>query len=369
MNIIAFSLEDETERRRYDELFERCPDAFIQQSTWWAEVIAPLGPDTPIFLLALDGDTPVAGLPLYLYRHNLGNVLISVPQAGPLGGVFCAPEMSAERAIACRLALLTEAVDRAQRHDCLALSLLTDPFHDRREEYQSAVAADYTFENFTQWIDLRTHFSPEGRVLLADYNRRSNLSRNLAKARAAGLRVRLSEDPGEQEKLYQVHLKRHAELGANPLDQRLLQNIARILVPRGKAFFLLVEAESQLASWGVYVHHRNVLDVLRLNMDSAFAASCPNFLNTDESLRIARSRGVIRYNWQSSPSRESGVYRYKQQWGSGESLYYYLTRLFCPPDRLAQLGVETLRGEYPLHFIIPYAAAENDFRPGFYRKT
>jgi len=98
------------------------------------------------------------------------------------------------------------------------------------------------------------------------------------------------------------------------------------------------------------------------------AATCPNFLNTDESLRHSLKLGAWVYNWQSAPSRVSGVYRYKQQWGSHESRYHYVTKLFSSSSYIAALGLDTLRREYPLHFIAPYAAAAEQFAPGFYRK-
>jgi hypothetical protein len=367
MKVRAVQLSD-PDRRIYDELFEACENAFIQQSTYWAEVIAELGPDTAYFLFAEEDGRPIAGLPLYLYRHQFGAVLTSVPQSGPLGGVFVRPGVGQATAAACYQALLQEAVALARANQCIALSVVTNPIDDDLSYYRTELAPEYIFENFTQYISIREHFDAAGKVQLPDYNRRTNLSRNLSKARRAGYRIRHCTDPGEIDALYQVHLKRHAEISAPPIDIRLLRNIALHLVPRGKAFFLVVESDKGVVSWGVYVHHRQTLDVLRLNMDSAAAADCPNFLNTDESLHEARKLGVTCYNWQSAPSRASGVYRYKQQWGSQESKYYYVTKLFCPPSYLEELGVETLKREYQLHFIAPYVASAQKFAPGFYRK-
>lgn len=366
MNVRLIRLSDPA-RADYDRFFATCPGAFLQQSTAWAEVIAGLGPDEPLFLLAEEAGAPVAGLPLYLYTHPRGAVLTSVPQAGPLGGVFLRPGLPAEQSAASYRALLEAAVALAHDHRCLALSLITHPFDNDLPVYQACLQPDYVFENFTQFIVLDEHFGPDGTVRLADYHRRSNLSRNLAKARAAGFRVRPCTDPAEVDALYALHAKRHAEIAAPTLDPRLLRNIATTLVPRGLASFLVLETEAGVASWAVHLRHRDVLDVLRLNMDSAFAASCPNFLNTDASLREARAAGVRIYNWQSAPGRAGGVYRYKQQWGSRESLYYYVTKLFCPPEKLAGFGLDVLRRDYPLHFIAPYAAAPS-FAPGFYRK-
>lgn len=368
MNVRAIRLTD-PERSRYDAFFESCPDAFLQQSTYWAEVIAELGPDTPLFLLAEENGEAIAGLPLYLFEHRLGNVLTSVPQSGPLGGVFLRAGLAPALLDSAYATLLAEAVALARAHRCIALSLITHPFVDDLPRYRAHLQPEYVFENFTQYIDLREHFDAQGGVRLPDYHRRTNLSRNLAKAKRAGYRMRYCSDPAEIDALYQVHLKRHAEIGAPPIDARLLRNIATRLVPRNKAFFLIIESDAGIASWAVYLRHRDVVDVLRLNMDSAAAAHCPNFLNTDVSLARCRELGVRWYNWQSAPSRSSGVHRYKEQWGSVESTYHYVTKLFCRPSYLAELGLETLRHEYPLHFIAPYAAATANFAPGFYRKV
>ena len=368
MQIIAFHLDEAGPRRLYDALFDRCPAAFLQQSTLWAEVIAELGPDTPLFLLALCDGEPIAGLPLYLYEHRLGNVLTSVPQAGPLGGVFHLPDLAPSTREDCFRALLAEAMAQARRHRCVALSIITNPFADDLPQYQRHFAPDYLLENFTQVIDLGTFFGSNGEVRLPDYHRHSNLRRNLDKGRRAALTARCNLRPGELDRLYELHRRRHAEIGAAPLDPRLLRNIAAILVPRRKATFIVVEAAGSVVSWGLYLHHERVMDVLRLNLDSAAMAVGPNFYNTNISLALARDLGVTHYHWQSSPSRESGIYRYKQQWGAREAVYYYATRLLCPVDYLRQLGLATIQTEYPLHFLVPYLAAANGFAPGRYRK-
>ena len=368
MEVISFTLGDVVHRESYDRLFENCPDAFIQQSTYWAEVIAELGPDTPIFLLARQDGEAVAGLPLYLFEHRLGNLLTSVPQAGPLGGPFLHPGLSETQVELAYALLLSTALSIARHHRCIALSLITHPFADDLARYERDLAPTHIFDNFTQVIDLRSHFSPEGAVQLPAYLRRSNLSRNLAKARAANLKTRLSTDPDEIDALYSVHVKRHGELGTPPLDRRLIFNIATKLFPRKKAFFLATESSSGVASWGVYIHHRHNLDVLRLTMDTSFASLGSNYHNTDCSLAHARALGIQRYNWQSSPGRNGGVFRYKQQWGARESVYHYVARLLCPPDYLAGVGVEAIKAEYPLHWIIPYVAAPDGFRPGRYAK-
>ena len=79
----------------YKNFFESCISGLIQQSIYWSEIISPISPDKSYFILTRDSEShkALAGLPLYFYQNNLGNILTSVPHAGPLGGVLILPDL------------------------------------------------------------------------------------------------------------------------------------------------------------------------------------------------------------------------------------------------------------------------------------
>ena len=86
--IHEFYIDDKLLVNRYELLLAACPNAFIQQSIQWSMAIKDEGPDVPIFLLIeLDGEA-IAGMPLYLFKVDWGNIITSIPQPGPIGGVF-----------------------------------------------------------------------------------------------------------------------------------------------------------------------------------------------------------------------------------------------------------------------------------------
>jgi hypothetical protein len=155
-----------------------------------------------------------------------------------------------------------------------------------------------------------------------------------------------------------LHRRRHEAVGATPLDPRLIENIYRVLAPRGKALLLLAKDAERLAAGCLYVLHRKVLDVYAISMDSDYAEHAPNALLADRSQAWAAEHGVAFYNWQSSPSRASGVYAHKQQWGSYEAPYYFVTRLLCPAERLIELGAEAVRSAYAGHYLVPFGFFE-----------
>jgi hypothetical protein len=358
VEVTAARLADTRHRARYDLLFEACPRAFVQQSTWWAEAIAPLGPDEPILVLCADAGEDVAGLPLYLYRHPLGNLLTSVPQAGPLGGIFTRPDLDDERRDAAHRALGEAALALGREHDCLALTLITDPLaKDDLERYRRWLEPTYVLENFTQLVHLD---QPARR----SHGHRNNLNR----ARKAGYTASFAEGLDELRAWHVLHRERHTDLGVAPLDLGLFESLFRSLWPRDKAQLLLVRAGDEIVSGGLYVYHRDVVDVFMLSGASSRLAGGPNFVNTDRSLDWAQKMGALVYNWQGSQSRVSGVYAYKAQWGSVEAPYYFLTRLLAPRERLATIGLAALRAAYAGHYVVPYAVFDQGLDTAYFRK-
>jgi hypothetical protein len=366
MDVVEIDFRDAALAARYDRLFAACPDAFVQQSHSWCEAICRLGPDRPLFLLCHDEGEDVAGLPLYLFEHDLGNVLTSVPQPGPMGGVFCREGLSVERMAEVYGNLLAAAARIAQRHGCMTLSLITNPFADDLPLYERFLQPDFVLENFLQAIDLEKVFSPAGEFL--PVARRNNLSRNLRKSGEAGFTVGLCQLPERLRDWHAIHVQRHTELGATPLSLELFEKLFTVLVPRGQAGLILVEKDGQIASGCLFVYHHRIMDVFMLSVNSAWEEHAPNFANVRFSLDWARSLGVRQYNWQSSTSRAGGVYRFKQQWGSVEYPYYFVTKLFCPIERLRQIGPEGVRRHYPWHYVMPWQAFESDCSARSFRK-
>ena len=357
MDVVEIDFTDRELIDRYDRLFEECPDAFIQQSTHWAEVIKDLGPDRPVFLLCHHGGQDIAGLPLYLYENDLGNILTSVPQPGPLGGIFFKEGLPAGVIDDVYRSLLDRALNLAERFNCITLTIITTPFCNDLDRYERYLSPDFVFENFTQYISL---CQPVHR----SHGHRNNLNR----AKKAGYSVQVCQSLSQLCAWYKIHRERHRELGAPPLEYRLFENIFRVLVPRNKAQLVLVLSQGEIASGGLYIYHKRAMDVFMLSTASKHLNDGANFINTDYSTSWAEELGVQLYNWQSSPSRESGVYHYKRQWGSVEAPFYFVTRLLCEPRRMQKMGLGTLKAQYPWHYVVPYAAFEEGLNKKYFRK-
>ena len=108
-----------------------------------------------------------------------------------------------------------------------------------------------------------------------------------------------------------------------------------------------------MAAGGLYVHHGRVIDALMPSMRTRDAALAPNYLLALHSMRWARGRGLRWYNWQGSPPR-GGVQRFKQQWGSRELEYLFLTWITGDVAPFLACDAARLRRDYGWHYVLPF---------------
>lgn len=354
VHVAALTLQDEALLARYDTFFESCPNAFIQQSTDWARAVAPLGPDQPYFLLCEDDAGPVGGLPLYHFSGPVGGILTSVPQAGPLGGVFLRPGQEDNEAV--YRALFNEATALAQRLDCSILTMITNFLTNDAGIYERCLPADLVFENFTQWIAL-----PDC-VADGHLNISGTVGKIVRSARRKGVLVRRAAG-GDFDVWYDIHCQRHGELDVAPLPRSLLNDLLFQMEGKGKAWLDVVEFKGRIISGCICVRHRNICDAFIMSMDSGFAHLDPNYALTAHILEQLSVTGGAIFNWQSSAARNNGVYNFKKKWCAREAPYSIVSRLLKPIDPFLALGLNGLSKAYTGHYVIPFGLfAEPTYR-------
>jgi hypothetical protein len=73
------------------------------------------------------------------------------------------------------------------------------------------------------------------------------------------------------------------------------------------------------------------------------------------AVRDAAASGLRFWNWEGSPSRDSGVYRFKAKWGSTESAYRIYVRPYVPEEVFRTMGADRLAAEFPNVYVYPHA--------------
>lgn len=353
LKVESVVLGSEDSENAYRDFCERCPQVVAQQTLEWCYTIKDLGPDEPFLLMAKEGEAVVGILPAYLYRSPLGNVLTSVPQPGPLGGVSADPEHPGRKLV--YKALLGAMEEVAREKGCVTMTVITSPFLDDKELYEGCGPWKFTLENFCQTVRLEDFFGTDGVVAHKDYHRKGgNLYRNLHRARRS-MTVRETDDESIIDAWWVIHRERFETIGARPLPKELFERFRRWMIQESKGIFLGAFVDGALVGGGWYIYHGEVMDSYMPSANKEGLAMGANYLLADASLQRAREVGMRFYNWQSSPGRDSGVYRFKAQWGSEDRTYCFLTRVVGDLSTIYKAAEAELREAYPWHYVLPFS--------------
>jgi len=338
----------ESRRDEIDAFFEACPGSFAQQTTAWRDVIAPLGPDEPIFLGCREGGRLAGVLPAYRFEGPLGAILTSVPQPGALGGVAVSPGADAESVYT---ALVAALVGVARDRGCALATVIENPFHPDRALYDRTLRPDFVLENRTLVLDLDHDVEPDGTCLRAS----ENLRRNLRKALSGETVIDETQTEENVGAWHAVHAERHGRIGAAPLPKALFTNALRFMVPRDKArfFFVRLASTGEMIAGGFYLFHGRVIDAFMTALRDEHAPLAPNHLLGAHTIAWAKRRGLRFYNWEPSPP-SGGVDRFKRQWGSRDVAYHYLTRITGDAEAFLRSTPEEISRSYPRHYVLPF---------------
>ena len=66
------------------------------------------------------------------------------------------------------------------------------------------------------------------------------------------------------------------------------------------------------------------------------------------------SRGIKYWNWESSPSKDSGVFKFKKKWGSLDGNYKIYVKLYKEVDFYRKFGQESISNLFPYFFVYPF---------------
>ncbi len=80
----------------------------------------------------------------------------------------------------------------------------------------------------------------------------------------------------------------------------------------------------------------------------------PGTLLIDHACRDALAHGIRYWNWESSPDRGGGVYRFKKKWGSIELPYRVNVVPLASLDPLYALGAEGIAATFPFFYVFPF---------------
>jgi FemAB-related protein (PEP-CTERM system-associated) len=269
----------------------------------WLRAIPEAYGHDPLYLSAEDGDGGRGFLPAFVVRRPLmGSIVSSMPFLDG-GGPSSASAAVGDTLVA---GLIEEArrigAEMVELRSARKLDLAAEPL-----EHKVNLTLSLPADSETLWRQL------DGRV-----------RNQVRKAERSGLSV---ESGGGEllDAFYGVFVARMRELGS-PVHARRF--FAAVLDAFGERARVVVVRKGAATVGGlIALAFKDVLTVPWASCLSRHLGLCPNMLLYWETMRAGCREGLRRFDFGRS-SRGSGTYRFKRQWGAGESpLFWYTVSL------------------------------------------
>jgi len=293
----------------------------------------------------------VVGLATFcLFDGPFGRIVHGNPYMG-YGGCSCDPAGREET-----VAALTEAtLQWAREQGCITATIALPPFSAEVETaYVAAMQPDYRFENFHQYHALDQH-----PLAGLKAKRRGAVKSEIRRARSAGVELALAASGEDVDAWLDIYEARYAEIGATCLPRAYHRGLWATFAPLGRAELVLARLGGELIGGTLFLLGRGIVDYFSTAFRSDTMKLYPATLLLDRWLARYVEAGVGTFNWQSSPSRDTGVYAFKKRWGAREATYPILTRVLADPKPLLARPLAEVRAAYAGHFVLPYSLWED----------
>jgi len=323
-----------------DRLGESAPSVLGYHYPIYRDMLVHIGIGTPFYWGAWSGSQLVGMLPGFLRRAEYGLCYCSLPYFGPNAGVICASD---ERSREIHRSLLTAVLDyMSAQPDALTASFYTPFLFDRFDHYAEFLAQAVVVPKKTLYLDLH---NPTWE---------SKIRYDLNKAEKHGIKVSGKPSANDAETLYEIYRQNCADHGIPLKPKEGIEFLLTNGIDIGRvSCYLALEGEIVVAGLIIIWGPRIVSYYLPCSTARGRSLQA-NTVLIDWGIKEARRRGVRFWNWESSPSIDSGVYKFKKKWGSIESDYGVYIRSFKRKDKLREIGAAGLSSRYPFFFVYPF---------------
>lgn len=299
----------------WSELIDRSPEATPFHTPAWAAVLRDTYGFQPEHIVAFEGTTPVAGIPLF----KVDDRLVGAPFSD-----FCPPLSLADSAGA---HLLDAAKRRVEANGIRSL------------EIRGGAALDLDGAGLLPGDSFIRHIIPLN-LGAQELERRLHDSarRAVRKARKEGITVRISTSAEDVKRFYALNVMTRRKHGLIPQPWAFFRNIQRHHMQGGTGWLLLADYRGLTIAGDLLLACKDKL-VYKFNAsDPRFLGLRPNNLLLHSAIQFGVERGFSQFDLGRCEKDNEGLRRFKLLWGSEEvplNYYYY------PSQVSARAGITT----------------------------
>jgi len=249
--------------------------------------------------------------------------------------------------------MIVELEGIAKEDECLSMSLCTHPLSNVPREMHKEIwpGFDYEYKNFCQISDL----SKGHPIAQLDHRERMVFGAETSKMEKAGFEIVKSPSLQDFNQWYAVYTKRFEEFKAQPISKTMC---SRYLMEARKGnvdFWMAKRNDVGVIGGIIFAKGKGIIDYNISAFDSKYRELYATTAILNAYLLDCSIHGVRYFNWQSSPGRSSGTYKYKARWGGQEYVHYYLSKALAPIETITAIPLEKLKRELPFCYVLPYS--------------
>jgi Acetyltransferase (GNAT) domain len=341
--------EDDAELTVFlDAIGANSPSVLGYHYPFYRDMLAKIGIGEPHYLGARKNARLVGYLPAFMRKTGAGTVLSSLPYFGPNGGVLCVGETRKEA----HEGLLAEIGDRARKANALGCSIYTPFLFADFELYDRSLRGWTIVNKFTQYR------------LLSDDVQDPAVGWSLRKAQRLGVEVlRDVVTPEHTAAFFAIYVENCREFGIPPKSRDCVELLTGPDLLGKHTHLYTAYREGKMLGGLLMIWSPFVASYYMPCSLTEARSLQPTTALIDAAMRDAREHGIRFWNWESSPGRDSGVYRFKKNWGGAiESEYRIYVESFAGREQLVELGSEAIVREFPHFFVWPFDRLEQHGR-------
>ncbi len=325
-----------------DQLSAKSPSILAYHYPFYRDMLAGLGIGTPYYLGARSHGRLVGMLPAFYKGSDAGVVYSSMPFFGPNAGVICRQD---EMEAPVHQALIQTFIQRAETAGALTCSIYTPFLFDRFELYDASLSGAVQVPKFTQSCRLDEVDLGHG-----------NIGNMIRKAQKEKVEVKTGVEPSLLRGFYGIYQQNCFDYNIPLKPFECIERLLSALGGERWASIYYAFRKGQMIGG---------LVVLNSPMTASYYIPCTlasarqyqsGTLLIQEAMQDLRRKGVQYWNWESSPSREDGVYRFKRQWGVYESPFRVYIKRFVKESSLFGMGVDKMQACFPFFYVYPFSS-------------
>lgn len=304
----------------------------------YRDMLIAIGVGEPFYLGAWKDGELAAVLPGFMRGAAVGRVYSSLPFCGPNAGVLAETAASDYR-----VALLDSLVGQLKAAgDVLSASIYTPFLSQEFESYDRVLAGALIVPKFTQHLGLPA--APWYSKLRCD----------IRHAIQGGVTTSTEVTPQRIDRFYEIYCQNCADAGIPVKPRAAVDFLADKGVAAGnvKLYFALQGGE-MVSGLMVICSPVTASYYLPCTLKEKRSLQAGSLL-IDAAVQELTARGLRFWNWESSPNRDSGVYRFKEKWGSKESDFRIYILPFREPEVFRSIGRDGLAAAFPYYFVYPF---------------